>query len=268
MMAHPGRLTFGGERRTITVFFSDLAGFTSISEKHGPDVVARVLKQHFTRVSEIVKRRRGTVIQFLGDGMMAIWGAPPPLDDQPHAANACEAAREIQADIAELRRELAAQGLPEIRMRIGLHTCECIVGNFGAADQFYYTALGDGVNLASRLEGANKLFGTGILVSGATARSLDAAAPLREVSRIVVKGKSEPVDVFTFDEEPEVRALTASAIAAFGRREWDAAEADFRAVLARRHEDGVALHYLAWIANVRSEPPGPEWDRSEALEKM
>ena len=174
----------------------------------------------------------------------------------------------MQADMEALRKELAVQGLPEIRMRIGIHTCECYVGNFGAADHFYYTALGDGVNLASRLEGVNKLFGTGILVSGATASQLGNDAPLREVARIIVKGKSEPVDVFTFDEEAEVRSLTAQAIAAFGRREWDPAARAFQSILERRDAEGVARYYLARIEVLRTESPGPDWDRAEALEKL
>lgn len=266
MLAQPGRLTFGGESRTITVLFTDLAGFTTLSEKHGRDVVARVLQQHFTRMTAIVKRRRGTVIQFIGDALMAIWGAP--LEDPDHAKHACEAAREMQADMELLRKELAAQGLPEIRMRIGIHTCECYVGNFGAEDHFYYTALGDGVNLASRLEGANKAFGTGILVSGATTAALGPEAPLRTVSRIIVKGKSEPVDVFTFDDDADICALTQQAIDAFGRREWDTAHAHFEALATRRKDDGVAAHYMAWIASARETPPGDAWDRSEALEKL
>lgn len=266
MLAQPGRLTFGGQQRTITVLFTDLAGFTTISEKHGPDTVARVLRQHFTRATTIVKARRGTVIQFIGDALMAIWGAP--LDDEDHAANACAAAREMQADLEALRGELRAQGLPEVRMRIGIHTCDAYVGNFGAEDHFYYTALGDGVNLASRLEGVNKLFGTGILVSGATASRLPAGAPLREVARIIVKGKSEPVDVFTFDDDASVRDLTARAMAAFGKADWPAAERAFREILALRPGEGVAIHYLERIASLRELPLDPAWDRAEALEKM
>ncbi len=266
MLAQPGRLTFGGQMRTITVLFTDLAGFSTISEKYGPDAVARVLRQHFTRATAIVKLRRGTVIQFIGDALMAIWGAP--LDDPEHAQHACEAAREMQEDMEALRSELKAQGLPEIRMRIGIHTCEAYVGNFGADDHFYYTALADGVNLASRLEGANKAFGTGILVSGAAAAALPSGAALREVSRVIVKGKSEPVVVFTYEEDTEVRSLNAEGAAAFGRRDWDAAERAFRAILARREGDGVARHYLERIEALRADPPGDGWDQAEALEKM
>ncbi len=266
MLEQPERLRLGGERRTVTVLFTDLAGFTSISEKHGPEEVVRILQQHFTRASAIVKRRQGTLLNFIGDALMAIWGAP--LEDPEHAAHACLAAREMQADLADLRASLAAEGLPPIHMRVGIHTTEAAVGNFGAEDRFNYTALGDGVNLASRLEGTNKAFGTPILVSDATARLLPPGTPLRETGRIVVKGKTEPVDVFTFDDDAQVRSATAAALAAYRRQEWDAAEAAFRGLLARNASDGVAAHYLARIAELRREPPAPDWDGSETLEKL
>jgi len=266
MLESPERLRLGGERRTVTVLFTDLAGFTTISEKHGPEQVVRILQQHFTRASTIVKRHRGTLLQFIGDALMAIWGAP--LDDPQHAVNACQAAREMQADLEDLRASLAAEGLPPIHMRVGIHTTEAAVGNFGAEDRFNYTALGDGVNLASRLEGANKLFGTPILLSGATARLLPEGNPLRPLGRIVVKGKSEPVEVFTFDEDAARRESTAAALAAYARREWDAAEAAFRDLLAKDANDGVAAHYLARIADLRQEPPEPGWDGSEMLDKL
>ncbi|NJD88068.1 MAG: adenylate/guanylate cyclase domain-containing protein [Betaproteobacteria bacterium] len=266
MLESPERLRLGGERRTVTVLFTDLAGFTTISEKHGPEQVVHILQQHFTRASAIVKRHRGTLLQFIGDALMAVWGAP--LDDPQHAVNACQAAREMQADLEDLRASLAAEGLPPIHMRVGIHTTEAAVGNFGAEDRFNYTALGDGVNLASRLEGANKLFGTPILLSGATARLLPDGAPLRQLGRIVVKGKSEPVEVFTFDEDAGRREATSAALAAYARREWDAAEAAFRNLAAKDANDGVAAHYLGRIAVLRQEPPEPGWDGSEMLDKL
>jgi adenylate cyclase len=266
VLASPDRLKFGGENRTITVMFTDLAGFTTISEKHGPETVAKVLQQHFTRGSRIVKGRRGTLTQFIGDAIMAIWNAP--LDDPEHAANACLAARELQADLAELRKELVAQGLPEIRMRIGLNTCEAVVGNLGAEDRFNYTGIGDGINLSARLEGANKAFGTGILVSGFTAALLPATMPLRRVARVIVKGKSEPVDVFTFEDDEGMRARTEEGIAAFAKQDWEGAEAIFRRIQSDYPGDGVAKHYLSRIAELRGTALEAGWDPAVALEKL
>lgn len=266
VLARPDRLRFGGEKRIITVMFTDLAGFTTISEQHGPEVVAAVLQQHFTRASRIVKGRRGTLTQFIGDAIMAIWNAP--LDDPEHAANACLAARELQADLAALRQDLVRQGLPEIRMRVGVNTCEAVVGNLGAEDRFNYTGIGDGINLSARLEGANKAFGTGILVSASTVALLPPGMPLRRVARVIVKGKTEPIPVFTFEDDAGLCALTEEAIAAFAKQDWDGAEAAFGRMRADFPADGLAKHYLARTAELRGAALGTEWDCAVALEKL
>jgi adenylate cyclase len=154
-------------------------------------------------------------------------------------------------------------------MRIGVHTCVAIVGNLGAADRFQYTAMGDGVNLASRLEGVNKLFGTGILMSADTARAQDPEAPLREVGRVVVKGKTEPVDIFTLDDDAGLRTLTRQALEAYRARDWDGALRFLAGIEAMRPGDGVARHYVEMVAALRAgPPPGPEWDGAESLDKM
>ncbi|QJR14341.1 CHASE2 domain-containing protein [Usitatibacter palustris] len=266
MLANPEKLKLGGERREVTVLFTDLKGFTTLSEALGAVQVTELITEHFTRASAIAKRNGGTVTQFIGDAVMAIWNAP--LDVANHAARAGQAAREMQADIAAMRADLVARGLPEIHMRIGLNTCVAVVGNLGAADRFNYTALGDGVNLSSRLEGVNKLFGTGILMSGETARAQEPGAPLRQVGRVVVKGKSEPVDIFTFDDDAKIRELTDAAFLLYRARDWDGAEAQWRAILALREGDGVARHYLDMIAAFRTDPPADGWDSSESLDKM
>jgi adenylate cyclase len=181
---------------------------------------------------------------------------------------AAQAAREMQEDIGAMRRELEARGLPPIFMRIGIHTCPAIVGNLGAADRFNYTAVGDGVNLASRLEGVNKLFGTEILMSAETARGAGGEIALRRVGRVIVKGKTEPVDILTPESDEAIRLATARALDAYAQRNWDSAEAAWREVLARRPLDGVARHYLDRIAAWREHPPPQGWDGGEALDKL
>ncbi|HET7728479.1 MAG TPA: adenylate/guanylate cyclase domain-containing protein [Usitatibacter sp.] len=266
VLRNPERLALGGEHREITALFTDLKGFTSLTEKLGAAEVTDLVNEHFTRATSIVKRHGGTVTAFIGDAIMAMWGAP--VEQPRHPACAVNAAREMQEDIARMRAELAARGLPQIHMRIGVHTCMAVVGNLGAADRFHYTAMGDGVNLASRLEGVNKLYGTGILLSEETARRVDPGTPLRAVGRVIVKGKTEPVDIFTVEEDARVVAASAAAMQAYRARDWERSEALWRGILELRPGDGVSLHYLQMIASLRLEVPAAAWDGAEALDKM
>ena len=184
--ANPRALGLSGERREITVMFTDLAGFTSYSEAHPAEEVTKLLMRYFTAMTDIVLAKQGTVVQFMGDGMMAFWGAP--LDDAKHPLHAVEAA---------IAMNDAMRDYPELRMRIGINTCSAIVGNFGSAHRLAYTAMGDGVNLAARLEGANKAYGTRVLLAQSTAERVLADVPLKLVDRIRVSGKQNAVEVYT-----------------------------------------------------------------------
>ncbi len=266
LLADPARLSLGGETRVVTLMFTDLAGFTKLAEKTAPDAVARILTEHFTAMADIVMAHGGTVIQFMGDGMMAFWGAP--LDDEAHCRHAVEAAVAMQRGMATLRNDLAAQGLPEIHMRVGLNTGSAIVGNMGSRRRFAYSALGDSVNLASRLEGANKLYGTGILVSGETAKGAGESIALRHVDRVRVAGRSEAVDVYTPCDDPAFIAASEEALAATFARDRDAAEARWRRLLESHPDDkGIARHLLR-LAAWRDSPPPADWDGSTSLDKM
>jgi adenylate cyclase len=266
VMAHPERLKLGGERREVTLLFTDLAGFTTFTEELGADKVTRILNVHFSRATAIVKRNNGTVNRFIGDAIMAMWGAP--LEDPQQALHAVRAAVQMQEDMEALRADFRAEGLPEIRMRVGIHSCTAVIGNLGSSDRFDYTAVGDGVNLAARLEGVNKLYGTPILVSGETAAAIGGAMALRLVDRVIVKGKSEPVEIYTPGHDLEVNDLAARAIAAYRGRRWDESEALWRELTARVPADGIAAIYLARIAAFRAAPPDPEWDGAVELEKL
>jgi len=266
VMAHPGRLKLGGERREVTMLFTDLAGFTTFTEELGADKVARILNVHFTRATAIVKRHQGTVNRFIGDAIMAMWGAP--LDDPQQALHACRAAVEMQEDLEALRAEFRAEGLPEIRMRVGVHSCTAVIGNLGSSDRFDYTAVGDGVNLAARLEGVNKLYGTGILVSGETHARVGDAVPMRLVDRVIVKGKSEPVDIYTPCSDAAVIEASERAIAAYRERRWDESERLWRQVLERHPADTIAQLYVERIQRCRLVAPAQEWDGAVELEKL
>jgi adenylate cyclase len=226
--------------------------------------VTQILNLHFSRATAIVKKHRGTVNRFIGDAIMAMWGAP--VDDPAQAANACRAAVEMQRDMVELRAELARRGLPPIHMRIGMHSCSAVIGNLGSSDRFDYTAVGDGVNLAARLEGVNKLYGTGILLTRETAERAGDAVAFRPVDRVIVKGKSEPVEIVTPCDDPAVREATTRAVAAYRARRIEESERWWREVLARRPGDGVAAIHLERIRLLASTEAA--WEDAVQLEKL
>jgi adenylate cyclase len=221
LLADPGRLRLGGELREITIMFTDLKGFTKLTEMTPPAVVSRILTEHFTAMTDIILAQGGTVIQFIGDAIMAFWGAP--VDDPDHRRHAVEAAVEMQRGMERLRADLVAQGLPEIHMRIGINTGRAVVGNMGSRHRFAYSALGDCVNLASRLEGTNKAYGTRILVSGETAMGVGDAIALRRVDRVRVSGKTEAVEIFAPADDPAFAAAGDRPLAASGPRGEDGA---------------------------------------------
>ena len=266
LIAHPERINLGGERREVTLLFTDLAGFTTFSESLSPERVTYVLNRHFTDMTDVVLEYEGTLVQFIGDAIMAFWGAP--LDDDDQAYHAVAAAIAMQKRMIVIRADLAKEGLPQIRMRIGVHSGSAVVGNLGSAKRFGYTAVGDDVNTAARLEGINKLYGTGIMVSGDTARQIEGRIALRPIDRVIVKGKSQAVEVFTPCDDPAVVELTVQAMRLYRNREWDAAESQLRELLAISPEDGIAKLYLERIAAFRNSPPPAEWDGAMELEKL
>lgn len=194
VLSHPEDVRLGGHRAEVTVLFTDLAGFTGLAEKLEPEAVGKVLNLYFTEMTRIVFAHKGTIDKFIGDSIMAFWGTP--LADDEHAANACRAALAMQARMATLREEMRREGLPELRMRIGIHAGEVLVGNFGSSELYNYTILGDAVNLASRLEGANKDLGTEILASRAVVERAGPAVRAKPLGRIQVRGRAEGIEVF------------------------------------------------------------------------
>lgn len=266
LIAHPERINLGGERREITLLFTDLAGFTTISEMNTPERVTHLLNRHFTDMTDVILEHEGTVAQFIGDAIMAFWGAP--LDDNDHAYRAIAAAVAMQKGMAVLRSEFAKEGLPAIHMRIGIHTGSVVVGNLGSKKRFGYTAVGDDVNLAARLEGINKLYGTGIMVSNETAGRIKGRIALRPVDRVIVKGKSQAIDVFTPCDDPKVVEVSQQAINLFRSQDWDAAEAYFRELLVLTPEDKIAELYIERISAFRSAAPSAKWNGAMELEKL
>lgn len=194
ILKNPDRLKLGGEKIEATVLFSDIAGFTGMSEKMNPEDVSRFLNHYFDEMTKIIFRHRGTVDKFVGDSIMAFWGAPMP--DKDHALNACRAAVAMQERLMSLREEMKREGMPELFIRIGIHSGTVIAGNMGSPELFNYTVLGDTVNLASRLESANKGFGTSILVSRSVVQKADHHLRVNPLGHIKVAGKTENVEIF------------------------------------------------------------------------
>jgi len=206
----------GAERKQITVFFCDIKDFTSFSEHLSPEELTQLLGVYFDGMTKIILRYQGTVDKYIGDAIMAFWGAPLPCDNQ--AALACQATLECQQFVQELAKRYQGQGLPAFATRFGLNTGEAIVGNFGYEERLNYTAMGDCVNVASRLEGLNKDYGTTILISESTYLLAKYVVAARTIDRVVVKGKSIGVTVFELlGERGQLAATEAAALAQYNQ---------------------------------------------------
>jgi len=257
---------FGGARQELSVYFSDVRGFTTLAEALPPERLVELLNAYLSAESDVVERHGGYVDKFVGDAIMAVWGAPVPVED--HAARACRAALEMRARLAELRPLWKARFGVELHARAGVNTCEAIAGNVGSARKANYTVLGDGVNLASRLEGANKAYGTELLVGDGTRRAAGEAFLFRSIDLLRVKGKTAGVPVFELVCEagaatPDDRAFLArweEAIALYRAGRFEPARAAFAALTAARPGDPVAPRYAGRCEALLAEPPPPGWD--------
>lgn len=261
-----------GVSQVMTVFFSDLEGFTRMCEGLTPDAAVRFLNRYFAMMAEVIRGRQGIVDKYIGDSVMAFWG-PPFAEPDDHARLGCVAALEQMRKMDEFRAGLpelfgVRHGLPEVNVRMGIASGEVTVGNIGSETSRGYTVIGDTVNLASRLEQANKFYGTGILVSEATRTLAGDTLAFREIDSLRVAGKLETVTVYELlgvaDESSDadrqrVRAYEAG-LARYRAQDWDGAEAAFRECLAIEPKDPPSLVMLARIAAFRQAPPGAEWD--------
>jgi adenylate cyclase len=194
VLANPSLAELGGKRRTMSVLFSDMRGFTTLSESGEPEALVAQLNEYFSRMVDVVFEHRGTLDKFVGDMVMALYGAP--LDDEDHAEHAVATAVAMVRALEELNRVWAAAGRPTLGIGIGINSGEMIAGTIGSRQVRSYTVIGDAVNLGARLESLNKDYGTSIIISDATRRQLRTAYPLRPLGSVVVKGKSVAVDIF------------------------------------------------------------------------
>jgi class 3 adenylate cyclase len=271
LIENPDALAGGGDRRVMTVFFCDMKGFTSLSEGMTPTGMVRIVNRYLASMSEPIRRNRGIIDKYIGDAIMAFWG-PPFTQADEQAALACGAGLEqlvaLDAYRAELPELMGIKRVPQVDMRIGIATGEAIVGNIGSEVSMSYTVMGDAVNLASRLEGANKAYGTRFLVNARTAEMAAGRFEFREIDQILADGKQEPEHIFEVvgrqgEISPAQRTLLerfAAGLAAYRRRAWHEAADEFRAALEAVPGDVPSEVFLARLQQLEENPPPLDWN--------
>ncbi len=264
--ANPQKAKLGGDRRFITIFFSDLDNFTRLSEQFEPEKIVGLLNTYFTEMSGIIFDSQGIIDKYQGDGIMAFWGAPLPLKD--HAAMACLAALECQQSMEKINDKLRSEGFPPLSMRIGLHSGDAIVGNMGSEQRFDYTIIGDNVNLASRLEGVNKRFGTRIVLSETTYHLAQERIEARELDLIAVKGKENPIRIFQLlgeknkvaEKTKRVKLLSEDGLKLYRTGNFAGAQKMFEKVIELSPDDQPAQLFIERCNHLNENPPPTHWD--------
>jgi adenylate cyclase len=266
ILQDPDKLKLGGEKRKVTVLFSDIRGFTSLSERMSPEALVSFLNEYLSPMTQIVMDERGTLDKYIGDAIMAIFGAP--LDVADHPNHACHAALSMLERLKELNLKWKERGWNHISIGIGINTGEAIVGNMGANVRFEYTAIGDTVNLASRLEGLNKLYGTHIIVSKSTLDGINSSQfLLRELDLVQVKGKEKHISIFELvgfypgdQQQAALISLFAEALYLYRDRQFSQAMEKFAGVLKMFPEDKPSSVYVERCSEYIAEPPPDAWD--------
>ena len=259
IIKNPDRLALGGAKKEITVLFSDIRGFTGISEKLAPDVLVSLLNEYLGPMTEVVLKNKGTLDKYIGDAVMAIYNAP--LDVMDHPEKACRTAKEMIDKLKEINISFKQKGLPPVDIGIGINTGYAVVGNMGADMRFDYTAIGDTVNLASRLEGQNKYYGTHIILSEFTAGKVKDKFMLREIDLMRVVGKEKPVAIFELmtDGNSKLADGFSEALKVYRAKGFQNALDIFTGLLGE-HSDPVAKLYAERCREYLQTPPPPDWD--------
>ncbi|MBV8737367.1 MAG: adenylate/guanylate cyclase domain-containing protein, partial [Alphaproteobacteria bacterium] len=258
-------------RQVMTILFCDMKEFTAFSEGMTPSAMVNVLNRYMTLMSDPVHRHNGIVDKYIGDAVMAFWGQPFTGPDE-HAGLACDAVLDQLANLDVFRAELPEligfkRGLPKVEIRIGVATGDVVIGSIGSEETRNYTVIGDTVNLASRLEGANKIYGTHALVSEATHQIAADRFEMREIDQVLVLGKTEPQCIFELlghkgevaAERLRLRDAFSTALYAYRRKAWDEARAGFENCLEIAPDDGPSKVFLDRIVKFHAAAPGPDW---------
>lgn len=265
MAKDPGSYSLAGENRKMTVLFSDVRGFTHISEGLLPDQLSKLMNEFLTPMTTVIQHHRGTIDKYMGDAIMAFWGAP--LVDPQHARRALDAALDMVAALKTLESHFKSLGWPPLRIGVGLNTGEMTVGNMGSEFRLAYTVMGDAVNLGSRLEGLTKEYGVTILASESTQAAVPDFA-WRELDRVRVKGKDKPVTIYepigplaqlTEAEKTELEAHR-QALAAYRAQDWMTAAVAFAGLQRQYPQRALYRIFAARVQQLASQPPGEGWD--------
>jgi adenylate cyclase len=274
MLKHPEALRLGGERREITLLFTDIRGFTTIAEtyENDPESLVRMLHDFLNPMSNIIIKHGGTIDKYMGDAIMALFGAPLSQPDHPRLA--CQAALEMSIALKNLNAHWQALGRPVLRIGVGINSGTVTVGNLGSDRLFDYTAIGDNVNLASRLEGLNKHYGTTILISQSTAELLGNDFILRDVDRVRVKGKAQAANIFEImgegEPDPELARFLDSyhqGLALYRQGRWQDCLAPFGAALEVLPEDGPIRRYLTLAEKLLLAHPSSDWEAVTVMDE-
>lgn len=265
MLKDPTKLKLGGDKKDLSVLFSDIRGFTTISEQLTPEELVRLLNEYLTAMTNIVFKYNGLLDKYMGDAIMAVFGAP--LDQPDHARRACLTALEMMGELHKLQKKWEAEGRPVLNIGIGISTGEMVVGNMGSEMRFDYTVMGDMVNLGSRLEGINKEYGSNIILSEFTYNVVQDSMSCRELDWVRVKGKNKPVKIFELLGEKKDEGNWKDLITSFEKglmlyreAKWDEAIASFQQVLTIRADDFASSLYIERCKNLKEQPPAQPWD--------
>ena len=265
LMDQPELLRLGGEEKELTAMFSDIRGFTALSEGLSPEELVGLLNEYLSEMTETIFRHWGTLDKYIGDAIMAFWGSPYPQTD--HAERACRAALEMLQVLKKLQDRLEAEGRPQINIGVGINSGPMVVGNMGSKNRMNFTIMGDEVNLASRLEGTNKEFGTHIIISESTYQATSHLVVARELDLIRVKGKMRPVRIYELlahaDQQEQYRDLLdrfRQGLGFYRGGDWDSAAGVFEGLVRDYPNDKPSQIFLERCRDLIAQPPEGRWD--------
>lgn len=265
ILKDPDKLKLGGEKREITVLFSDIRGFTSLSEKLSPEELVAILNEYLSPMTNIVLEEGGTLNKYIGDAIMVLCNAP--LDLANHPKKGCIIALRWVKELEKLNEEWKKKGCPPLGIGVGINTGDAVIGNMGGDLRFEYTAIGDTVNLASRLEGMNKVYGSVIIATESTQKLAQNDFLFREIDMVKVKGKEKPVAIYELMDflpgdaaKVEIADSFSNALNLYKKHEFGQAKIEFNSILNKFPSDGPSALYVHRCADYLTSPPSPDWD--------